>query len=347
MRRAPWVLAIAGSAAVVFALAWPSPVRPAAEVAAVSDTLSVVWAGDTMLADAVLPLVEEHGYQWPLEFVSPLLDADAVIVNVETAIGTSGRQLRPNALFTYRSDTAMLTALAEAGVDTVGMANNHSMDFGGEGLSEAMEAAHAAGLGVVGAGHDVESAGRPLIVRSQGTTLAVVAFAKDYGDARVATPDGPGINPLGRREVDRSFAVARSLGADFVAAFVHWGENYQVAVTSEQREQAQMLVDAGFDLVVGHGAHVVQEASLVHGVPVFYSLGNFVFGSPGRFEEGAPGTGIVLRTVIDGDGLVAMVATCIATDNDEVAFQPRPCDIDGTEQTRVQMAPVGAAVEGG
>ena len=345
--RASWVLSIAGAAALAGAVAWSPPVRPAAEMTAASDAVSVVWTGDTMLADAVLPLVEEHGYQWPFEYVSPLLDADAVIVNVETAIGTSGEQLRPDALFTYRSDAAMLTALAAAGVDAVGMANNHSMDFGAAGLTEAIEAAQTAGLGVVGAGPDVESAGRPLIVRSQGTTLAVVAFAKDYGDARVAGPDAPGIHPLSRREVERSLANARSLGADFVAAFVHWGENYQVDVTGEQREQAQMLVDAGFDLVVGHGPHVVQKASLVDGVPVFYSLGNFVFGSPGRFDKDAPGTGIVLRTVIDGDGLRAMVATCIATDNDEVAFQPRPCAYDATEQTRLRMAPVGVTLEGG
>jgi hypothetical protein len=70
----------------------------------------------------------------------------------------------------------------------------------------------------------------------------------------------------------------------FVIAYPHWGRNYEWA-TDDQRAQAEALIDGGVDLIIGHGAHNVQEIERYEGRWIAYSLGNFVFGSPGRYEK--------------------------------------------------------------
>ncbi len=58
---------------------------------------------------------------------------------------------------------------------------------------------------------------------------------------------------------------------------------------------------------------------------MLYSLGNFVFGTPGRFTDHFPGYGLIATTHLDGGGVDSIELRCILTDNDRVAFQPRVC----------------------
>ncbi|NDJ77722.1 MAG: hypothetical protein GYB65_15830 [Chloroflexi bacterium] len=140
----------------------------------------------------------------------------------------------------------------------------------------------------------------------------------------MATDKQPGTIALGDATIARGYALAREAGAEWVIAYVHWGQNYAV-VRDQERAWAQDLVGAGYDMVIGHGAHVVQEIDIIDGVPVVYSLGNFVFGTPGRFDDDFPGFGLIMTTPVDATGFQGMTMRCIQTDNDVVAFQPRPC----------------------
>jgi hypothetical protein len=91
----------------------------------------------------------------------------------------------------------------------------------------------------------------------------------------------------------------------FVIAYPHWGRNYRWA-SKTQRRNAHAMIDSGVDLIIGHGAHLIQEVERYKGHWIAYSLGNFVFGSPGRYEKkhahpyGAIG---VLQLSPDGDGV--------------------------------------------
>lgn len=61
-------------------------------------------------------------------------------------------------------------------------------------------------------------------------------------------------------------------------------------------------------------------------MPVIYSVGNFVFGSPGRFDQNlVPGLGLAAGVELRPDGTTRLSVRCLLTDNDVVAFQPRPC----------------------
>ncbi len=70
----------------------------------------------------------------------------------------------------------------------------------------------------------------------------------------------------------------------YIVAFPHWGSNYNWK-SKKQARLARIMVDAGADLVIGHGAHMAQEIEQYRGKWIFYSLGNFVFNSPGRYQK--------------------------------------------------------------
>jgi len=290
--------------------------------------LTIAWAGDTMLGDAALPTLAERGYDWPFAEVSGLLGADVSIVNHEAPITTIASPYVPDKSYAYAVAPVAASALASAGVDVLGLGNNHAMDMGPEGLADTFAHAEAAGLAAFGAGSDLAEAERPLLIRGDGVTVGVVSLGKGYGSDVMAGRVRAGTVSMSEASIARGYALARKFGADYVVAFVHWGENYVPGIMPDQHHVATWFSEAGYDLVIGHGPHIAQQATMIDDMPVFYSLGNFVFGTGGRFTETAPGRGLVLTTAFTADGLTGLDVTCIATDNDVVAFQPQPCDAD-------------------
>ena len=293
------------------------------EATPASGPLSIVWAGDTMIGDASQAFVDKWGYDAVFARVKPLLKGDVAIVNGEGPITTIDQPFTPSKDYTYRSDPQTALAFAGAGITVLGLANNHAMDQGPAGLADTMKYAGEAGLATFGAGQDDREAERPLLVKAGNVTVGVVGLAKPYGTHVTAGRNRAGTIPFSQASIDRGYKLARDAGADYVVAFVHWGENYMV-VNTEQRQLAATLADAGYDLVIGSGPHVVHPVEVIGKTTVFYSLGNFVFGTPGRFTADLKGYGLVLSTQFTEDGVKALSLTCIKTDNDEIHFQPRP-----------------------
>jgi hypothetical protein len=287
--------------------------------------MSVVFLGDTMLADGAQAQIDAHGHAWPLQRVAPVLDADFAIANAESPISANSHVSDPLKRYSYVTAPPAAAALAAAGVDALGLANNHVMDVGLPGLRDTVKNAHAAHLVTFGAGTGLKPAARPLLLRSPAGTLAVVGIGEDFGTRSTAAVGHAGTLALSPEAVQRGVDVARAAGADWVVAYVHWGDNYQPVVT-QQRAWAVAFAKAGYDMVIGTGPHVVQPITMVRGMPVAYSIGNFVFGSPGRFESyGAKGYGLALRLDLSSTRKARISATCLATDNAKVDYQPRPC----------------------
>jgi poly-gamma-glutamate capsule biosynthesis protein CapA/YwtB (metallophosphatase superfamily) len=271
--------------------------------------------------------------------VKPLLDGEFVIGNAEGPITEISEQYNEGQQFHYNADPESAGALAAVGFDAIGVANNHTLDRGPEGALDTLEHLEDAGIRPFGAGADASAAEEPLLVETAHGVVAVVAFTEDvlgYGG-----PEEPGPAILTEDAVERGVERAKEAGADWVVAYVHWGENYS-GLSRSQLFFGRRFADAGYDLVIGHHPHVAQELALVEDVPVIYSLGNFVFGTPGRFSEEFPGYGLVARTFLGPAGFERIELTCILTDNDEVVFQPRPCP---EERARGVIEGLGGEVE--
>ena len=284
----------------------------------------ILWLGDTLLGDAAVPRLDAHGRAWAFDHLRPLPDADFVIVNAEGPITARTTPHDPSRRWSYAARPEAAAALAAEGVAAAGLANNHAMDRGPDGLADAIAHLGAAGVAAFGAGANLGEALRPLIVETPHGRVAVAAFGQGGGADANAGEARPGVAVLTRRNAAEAARLAREAGARWLVAFVHWGVNYE-GVTHAQRRQAALLADAGYDLAIGHGPHVAQPVEVVGGMPVVYSLGNFVFGTPGRFTAAAPGVGLMAVTAFGPGGIESLRLHCIRTDNDEVAFQPRPC----------------------
>ena len=305
---------------------------------------TILWAGDTLLADGAQPLLDANGYDWPFALLAGELKADFTLINLEGPITTDGAPWDPGQRWSYNAQPSAALALAAAGVDAVSLANNHALDRGPPGIDATRDTLSMVGIAVFGAGLDGE-AKQPLLIETPHGIVAVVGFGPDKGFGRAASTHRPGWLLPSATAVARGIALARAAGARWVIAFVHWGENYAL-IDENQRRAALRFADAGYDLVIGHGPHLAQPIALIptdsgDGMPVIYSLGNFVFGTPGRYGTGAPGVSLLLRTIIDDAGIHAELR-CLLTDNREIAFQPRLCP---STQARSVLRAVHAGIE--
>lgn len=349
MRRAlirdRWLIAfcLAGVAAVLFTLIADFRTRTAPEVETINVSVqsptehrwTVQFTGDTMLSADAQPLLDLHGYDFPLAAVAPLLDADVVIANVETPISIATVPANPGKRYSHNSNPKMAPALKRAGVDVVNLGNNHSMDMGLIGMQQTQRFAAAAGMTSFGAGQTIAEAEKPLLLTSPIGTVAVVALGEDFGDRNRATPENAGTVAFKPQTVQRGIDLARAAGADWVIAAVHWGDNY-TDIVPMQRYWAQVMVDAGYDLIVGSGSHIPAPIEFIDGVPVAYSLGNFVFTTPGQYARyGKEGIGLLLSVTLSSTAPAQLSVECIRNDNRIVGYVAQPC----SEQDAARIMP--------
>ncbi|WP_392544406.1 CapA family protein [Oryzobacter telluris] len=337
-----FLLSVGGLAAHAAIAEPPAPAVVARQVDAGADgVLTLTFAGDTMVGDGAQTLVDTQGYDTVFTQAEPLLDGDVVIINAEGPITTASTPARPGAPYSYASNPRTAAAMAAAGVDVLGLGNNHVMDMGPTGLRDTRAAAATSGMTTFGAGENLAEAERPLLLTSADEKVAVVAFGEDFGPTMRSTADRPGMVSFSADRVVRGLDLAHRAGATKVIAMVHWGDNY-AAVNDSQRLWGRTLADAGYDLVIGTGPHTTQPVETVSGTPVLYSLGNFVFGAPGRFTTfGQIGVGLVadVSWADHGNGPGSVTFRCLQTDNDEVGYVPRPCDDGHLASARLLLGP--------
>jgi poly-gamma-glutamate synthesis protein (capsule biosynthesis protein) len=150
------------------------------------------------------------------------------------------------------------------------------MDYGIEGLSGTLSALNAAGISHAGAGMSLGEAFRPALLAPGASRIAVFSEGVDNDETAFASVERPGIAPIAVRALRQGIAGVRS-ASTVVVVMLHWGIEYQTMYAPAQRALAHALVDAGADLVVGTGPHVLQGIERYGGALICYSLGNLVF----------------------------------------------------------------------
>lgn len=275
-------------------------------LAAGEQVVEVIAAGDVMLGRDVAGVADPFA-----GVASWLCSADLAFGNLECVVAEGG-VARPGP-YRLRASPASISLLRDAGLDVLGLANNHALDFGPEALAEMASRLNRAGITTVGAGPDAGAARQPIIRQIGGLRLAFLAFN--------AVPD-PDDSPQSGQWVQAAWHPAEAMiaiasareQADAVVVSVHWGYEYDQRPDPAQRDAARAMLAAGADLVIGHHPHVVQGTEVYAAGPetptsardgfVAYSLGNFVFDQ----QQGQTGQGLALRTFFDGQGLRAVQA---------------------------------------
>ncbi len=237
-----------------------------------------------------------------LNAVAPiLLSADIAFGNLESVLadgGEPGKTCRNlAACYLFRSPTRYANHYRDAGFDVLSLANNHARDFGEDGRTETMQALDAAGI--YHSGREGEFAS----FKINETTVAVLAYA--------VTIDS---NMMLDYELAEQTVAAFAESHDIVIVSFHGGaegaammhvpfaeEEYFGEPRGDVAFFARCMVDAGADLVVGHGPHVLRGIELYKDRLIAYSLGNFAT-YYGISVDGVKGIAAILLTTLDGNG---------------------------------------------
>ncbi|HPC83311.1 MAG TPA: CapA family protein [Thermoanaerobaculaceae bacterium] len=234
-------------------------------------------------------------------------EADIAYGNLEFSINDHPELQRP--FYNFRAPTPFAFEVAAIGINLVSLANNHALDFGPEGLRDCLRALDRAQITHAGAGMTLAEA------RAAGTTgvqavttkfglLSYVRYwtqkyrCKDPSGACLATIDPATIlvaRPDGSTEAVEGLMEedVEAMEDDIVLARRHHDvlmvslhnhdvshhRAYGIQDTTPANDQIMFhrAVDAGADLVLGSGPHVLRGIEIRKGVPIFYSLSNFIY----------------------------------------------------------------------
>ena len=281
--------------------------------------LRIIAVGDIMLGGSAAPEMAKFGYDHPFADVrSVLRNADVVFANLEGPLTDAGHP-ESDKRYIFRSPPSKVgPALAAAGFNVVSLANNHTMDYGIEGLQHTLSALTAVGIKHAGAGMDLEQAREPALISVGDQTVAVLAYSLTFPESFWARAGSAG-TAFGHEHHVRADVQAARERADIVMVSFHWGREGTTELRDYQPRLGRAAIDAGATVVLGHHPHILQGIERYkHGI-IFYSLGNFAFGSYSRIAQRS----IIAELDIEDARLTRVRLVPLNVNNVEVVFQPR------------------------
>ena len=295
-----------GALLAVMATAGLSIVSHASEVDESKDAtrgITVAAVGDIMLGTDFPEhrLADDDGASL-LAAPAPLIKAaDIGFGNLEGVLMDGGEPVKkcsdPSACYLFRSPTRYAAHLADAGFTVMSLANNHARDFGEEGRDASMSALQASGIRHSGRDGDVAS------WTVGDLRVAMIAFAPFKGAHDLL--DVPAAEARVRALSTRHDIVIVSMHAGGEAGEVlhvpFESEEYRGENRGDVALFARTVVEAGADLVVGHGPHVPRGIEIHEGRLIAYSLGNFAT-YYGIRVTGNNGLAPLLVAELDADG---------------------------------------------
>lgn len=213
------------------------------------------------------------------------LAPDVRMINLETSV-TASDDFWPHKGINYRMHPDNIAVLTAADIDYCSLANNHTIDWGYQGLLETQDVLAQAGIQSAGAGRNLQEAEQPAVLPVTGKGR-VLAFS--YGMPSSGIPaewaageDKAGVNLLAElsdhavRDIgDKIRALRRR--CDIVVLSIHWGGNWGYRISPKYRTFAHMLIDrAGVDIIHGHSSHHALGLEVYRDRPIIYGCGDFL-----------------------------------------------------------------------
>ena len=267
----------------------------------VTSTVTIRSAGDVLIHIPIYQSAKrsdgtynfDHLFTYSEDIIS---GCDYFVANLETTLGgTDGRSY--SGFPRFNSPDSIIDALKGAGVDCLLTANNHSYDTNGPGVLRTIEKIEEADLDYTGSRKTTDGA-KYLVKTIGGIRFGLACYTyetpssegrKSLNGILVDTATAPLINSFNPAkpqsfydELGANIGKMKKKGADIIAVYIHWGEEYQLTQNAKQQEIAQKLCDMGVDVIIGGHPHVVQPMDLLtstdgkHKTVCVYSLGNFV-----------------------------------------------------------------------
>ena len=256
---------------------------------------------------------DKNGASYFLSNVKKLFEEDDVtIVNLEGPLTTSTDK-RHGRIFNFKGRAEYAKILSSSSVEAAGLANNHALDFGKQGLKDTAAALEAEGVGVCG--YDTV-----WYTEADEFTLAFISVtAWDYTSEEIC-----------------AIVKTAKENSDLTVVLIHWGEELVYKTTNVQRSLAHDMIDAGADLIVGSHSHVVGGLESYNGRYILYSTGNFCFGgssSPTDYDCVVFRQSFRITDFGIADNGIALIPCRVSSTKGTNDYRPRT--VDGDDAKRI------------
>jgi poly-gamma-glutamate synthesis protein (capsule biosynthesis protein) len=225
---------------------------------------TLIFVGDMMLDRGVEYMIKTKGkddFKFPfLKIADEFKKADVVSGNLEGPIVENPPKFPPHSL-TFAFSPKVLEGLSFAHFNLLSLANNHTENMGKAGLKETREFLAKANINFLG---DPIKCDEDFLFEKNG--IIFFAFNKTFP-----------VNCSDEKIFEIIKKTRNSNLKKILIVIFHWGNEYQLKSSNEQKELAHKVIDAGADLVIGSHPHVIQEIEKYKGTYIIYSLGNFIF----------------------------------------------------------------------
>lgn len=265
------------------------------ELVKLYDTTSIIFIGDVMqhgyqirsaLKKGANPNnASSYDYSHAFKYIRGRIGAaDIAVANMEFPTGTPPYSGYPH----FSAPYSIVVEAADSGIDLFQLANNHMADKGKKGLERTLAVYDSLKLNYTGVYRNEreEQLHNPKIIEKNGLKIAFINFT--YGTNGIPVPKPYIVNMMDSSAVKEAIRRGRERGADLIIALPHWGYEYQLYPSAQQKEWAGMLFRNGVNVIIGTHPHVPQSAEIhLNDTPhprrygavekmVFYSLGNYI-----------------------------------------------------------------------
>lgn len=271
------------------------------------------------------------------KYVLPTLnDADCRLLNLEGAFAGSSKDPKvkdiPHKNWRH-AEPDQVAALTAAGIDAVGVANNVTYPW--QAMMRSLDVLEKAGVAFTGGGKNLKDAHQPVIIEKNGLKIGFIQYAATvFPYSHAATEIRPGIAEI---KVHTAYQPPPNLDkpgqppivitwldeaskngmvddiknldqqADIVIVSYHWGVSGSKEIVSYQSDIGKAVIDAGADVVFGHGPHKYQKVEVYRGKPIFHSLAQFVFDDVIEDRHKNNREGLLVRLAVK-NGMIEMVS---------------------------------------
>ncbi len=271
------------------------------------DKLLKIEKGD-IIVTAVGDMIfnqEISGYKEPehQNLYRIMQDAHIGYGNLEMSINEKPEKQRGT--YDFRRERAFAWEITKIGINLVSLGNNHQLDYGPEGLKDCLNILRRSGIGYAGAGLNLQQARAASRKQIYMTKFALLSNYS-AGGGRRASSDGPVVSTIVAPSVlieqedgstkavrapleddvkaleDRIMIAKRHADIVMVHFHVHWVKHQRAygipnTVPPNQIPVIHRAIDAGADIILGNGPHVLRGIEIYKGRPILYSQGNFIY----------------------------------------------------------------------
>ncbi len=259
----------------------------------IKEGISLIITGDYCPNNRIQDLCLNKQYNKIYNDFLPILkETDIRISNLECPLTEHNIAIEKNGPY-LKVHPDCINGIKFGGFDILTLANNHIYDYGREGLLDTIKICNENKILYVGAGISQKDASKPLFIKVKEITVAIVNFCENEFSA--SQTDQPGANSLNL--VNNYFQITEAKKkADIVLVIIHGGHEMYSYPSPRMIQTYRFFAEIGASAVIGHHTHCISGYEVYKGIPVFYSLGNFIFDNEGMNNQWY--TGMALKLFI-------------------------------------------------